>query len=121
MDFPDLPIILAHAGGCWYSEAVAICSNATNVYLDVSVWQSRLLRPLKFYRALQTLLDSVSWQRVLFGSDYPFLKLLVNQERWVKAFTEIPDSVKEQGIKFKDEEITGIMGGNAIKILGLTE
>ena len=121
MDFPDLPIILAHTGGCWYSEAVAICSNATNVYLDVSVWQSRLLRPLKFYRALQTLLDSVSWQRVLFGSDYPFLKLLVNQERWVKAFTEIPDSVEEQGIKFKDEEITGIMGGNAAKLLGLTE
>ena len=121
MDFPDLPIILAHAGGCWYSEAVAICSNATNVYLDVSVWQSRLLRPLKFYRALRTLLDSVSWQRVLFGSDYPFLKLLVNQEKWVKAFTEIPDSVKEQGIKFKDEEITGIMGGNAARILGLTE
>jgi predicted TIM-barrel fold metal-dependent hydrolase len=121
MDFPDLPIILAHAGGCWYSEAVAICNSTTNVYLDVSVWQSRLLRPLEFYRALRTLLDAVSWQRVLFGSDYPFLKLLVNQERWVKAFTEIPDSVKEQGIKFKDEEITGIMGGNTAKLLGLTE
>jgi hypothetical protein len=121
MDFPDLPIILAHAGGCWYSEAVAICNSTTNVYLDVSVWQSRLLHPLEFYRALRTLLDSVSWQRVLFGSDYPFLKLLVNQEKWVKAFTEIPDSVKEQGIKFRDEEIEGIMGGNAAKILGLTE
>jgi len=121
MDFPDLPIILAHAGGCWYSEAVAICNSTTNVYLDVSVWQSRLFRPLAFYRALRTLLDSVSWQRVLFGSDYPFLKLLVNQERWVKAFTEIPDPVKEQGIKFKDAEIEGITGGNAAKILGLTD
>jgi len=121
MDFPDLPIILAHTGGCWYSEAVAICSNATNVYLDLSVWQPRLLRPLEFYRALRTLLDSVPWQRVLFGSDYPYLKLLINQERWVKAFTEIPDSVKEQGIEFKDEEIAGIMGGNAAKILGLAE
>jgi len=121
MDFPDLPIILAHTGGCWYSEAVAICSNATNVYLDVSVWQSRLLPPLEFYRALRTLLDSVPWQRVLFGSDYPFLKLLVNQERWVKAFTEIPDSVKEQGIEFTDEEIAGIMGGNAARLLGLAE
>jgi len=121
MDFPDLSIILAHTGGCWYSEAVAICNNATNVYLDLSVWQPRLLRPLEFYRALRTLLDSVSWQRVLFGSDYPFLKLLINQERWVKAFTEIPDSVKERGIEFKDEEIAGIMGGNAAKILGLTE
>ncbi len=121
MDFPDLPIILAHTGGCWYSEAVAICNNTTNVYLDLSVWQPRLLRPLAFYRALRTLLDSVPWQRVLFGSDYPFLKLLINQERWVKAFTEIPDSVKEQGIQFRDEEIAGIIGGNAARLLGLVE
>jgi len=121
MDFPDLPIILAHTGGCWYREAVAICNNSTNIYLDLSVWQPRLLRPLEFYRALRSLLDSISWQRVLFGSDYPFLKLLVNQERWVKAFTEIPDSVKERGIQFKDEEIEGIMGGNAARLLGLTE
>jgi len=120
IDFPDLPIILAHTGGCWYPEAVAICNNTTNVYLDLSVWQPRLLRPLAFYRALRTLLDSVSWQRVLFGSDYPFLKLLINQERWVKAFTEIPDFVKERGIEFKDEEIKGIMGGNAARLLGLT-
>jgi len=121
VDFPDLPIILAHTGGCWYQEAVAICSNTTNVYLDLSVWQPRLLRPLGFYRALRTLLDSVPWQRVLFGSDYPFLKLLINQERWVKAFTEIPSSVRERGIQFKDEEIEGIMGGNAARLLGLTE
>jgi len=58
---------------------------------------------------------------VLFGSDYPFLKLLINQDRWVKAFTEIPDSIKEQGIEFKPEEIAGIMGGNAAKLLGLAE
>jgi predicted TIM-barrel fold metal-dependent hydrolase len=121
MDFPDLPIILAHTGGCWYPEAVAICNSSTNVYLDVSLWQSRLLHPLEFYRALRKLLDSVSWQRVLFGSDYPFIKLLVSQERWVKAFTEIPNFVREHGIEFKDEEIKGIMGGNAARILGLRE
>jgi predicted TIM-barrel fold metal-dependent hydrolase len=121
MDFPDLPIILAHTGGCWYPEAVAICNNSTNVYLDLSVWQPRLLRSLAFYRALRTLLDSVPWQRVLFGSDYPFLKLLISQQRWVKAFTEIPDSVKQQGIQFRDEEIAALMGGNAARLLGLTE
>ena len=121
IDFPDLPIILAHTGGCWYTEAVAICNNTANVYLDLSVWQPRLFRPLEFYRALRRLLDSVSWQRVLFGSDYPFLKLVVNQERWVKAFTEIPASVNERGIQFKEEEIAGMIGGNAARILGLTE
>jgi predicted TIM-barrel fold metal-dependent hydrolase len=121
MDFPDLSIILAHTGGCWHQEAVAICSSSTNVYLDISLWQSRLLHPLEFYRALRALLDSVSWQRVLFGSDYPFLKLMVSQERWVKAFTEIPDFITESGIEFKDEEIKGIMGCNAARILGLEE
>ncbi len=118
VDFPDLTIILAHAGGCWHSEAAAICNNSTNVYLDLSLWQRRLLRPREFYQALRTLLDSVPWQRVLFGSDYPFLKLLVNQEQWVKAFTQIPKSVKELGIEFTDQEIAGIMGGNAARILG---
>ena len=58
---------------------------------------------------------------MLFGSDYSFLKLLVKQEEWVKAFTEIPDSVKEQGMQFKDEEIAAIMGGNAARLLGLVE
>jgi predicted TIM-barrel fold metal-dependent hydrolase len=57
----------------------------------------------------------------LFGSDYPFLKLLINQQRWVNAFNEIPDSVRERGIQFRDEEIAGIMGDNAARLLGLTE
>jgi len=121
MDFPDLSIILAHTGGCWYSEAVAVCNNTANIYLDLSLWQPRFLCPLEFYRALRMLLNSAPWQKVLFGSDYPFLKLLINQERWVKAFTEIPDSIKEQGIEFKNEEIEGIMGGNAARVLGLTK
>ena len=121
IDFPDLPIILAHTGGCWYSEAVAVCNTTANVYLDLSGWQPRLRHPLALYESLRTLLDSVSWQRVLFGSDYPFLKLLINQQTWVRAFTDIPDSVREQGIEFKDEEIGGIMGNNASRLLGLTE
>lgn len=121
VDFPDIPIILGHAGGCWQNEAMAICTNHTNVYLDLALWQTKLLRPLEFYRALRTMLNSVSWQRVLFGSDFPMLKLLVSQERWVKAFTEIPESVREQGIEFTKDEIDGILGGNATNILKLSK
>ena len=71
--------------------------------------------------ALRSLQELVSTSQIVFGSDYPFLKLLVNQEQWVKAFTEIPDSVKERGIEFKGEEIAAIMGGNAARLLGLAE
>ena len=119
MDFPEIPMVFAHAGGCWQNEAVAICSNCTNVYLDVSLWQAKFLHPLEFYRNLRSLLNSVSWQRVLFGSDSPVLRLMVSQEKWVKAFTEIPESVKGEGIEFPKEAIDAIMGGNAAKLLKL--
>ncbi len=121
MDFPEITMIFAHAGGCWVNEAVAICANTTNVYLDFSLWQSKLLHPMNFYRALESVLHSVSWQRVLFGSDSPILRRVVSQEKWVKAFTEIPEPVKAAGIDFPKEVIDALMGGNAARILKLSE
>ena len=76
---------------------------------------------MEFYKELSSLLNSVSWQRVLFGSDFPMLKLLVNQEKWVKAFSEIPDSIKEEGIEFNKDIIDAILGGNASSLLKLSE
>jgi len=119
MDFPEIPMVFAHAGLSWQNEAAAICSNATNVYLDVSLWQPKFLRPLDFYKELRGLLNRVSWQRVMFGSDFPALKGLVPQDKWVKAFTEIPESVRAAGIEFPKEVMDALLGGNAAKLLKL--
>lgn len=119
MDFPEVPMVFAHAGLSWQNEAAAICCNTTNVYLDVSLWQPKLLHPLDFYKELRSLLNRVPSQRLMFGSDFPAIKGLVSQEKWIKAFTEIPESVRAAGIEFPKETIEAILGGNAARLLKL--
>lgn len=44
VDFPDLKIIMAHAGYCWWPEAATIASLHRNVYLDLAQWQPTMVR-----------------------------------------------------------------------------
>jgi hypothetical protein len=46
-------------------------------------------------------------------------QLDLSQEKWIKAFTEIPESVKAAGIEFPKEVIEALLGGNAAKLLKL--
>lgn len=124
-DFPELKLIVAHAGSAWFEEAIGVANNKLNMYLDVSWWQPRLLQnPIEeFYKPLRRLTDAVGSQKVLFGSDWPGFRLLrrLPHKAWVKAFTEIPPEVAKAGINFKEEEIENIMGRNAARLLKLTE
>jgi len=119
LDFPDLTFIMAHAGGtAWWAEAVSMAANNTSIYFYLAGWRPGILNPLDFYSTLRKMV-SAARSRILLGSDWPSIKLLVSQAKWVKAFTEIPESVKEHGIEFKEEEIEGILGGNAARLLKL--
>jgi predicted TIM-barrel fold metal-dependent hydrolase len=67
VDFPQLPILLAHSGrGIWYSAASMLASLHENVYLEISGLPPRNL-PRYF----------PEWQRLggkmVFGSDFPGL------------------------------------------------
>jgi predicted TIM-barrel fold metal-dependent hydrolase len=119
-DFPDLTIILAHAGlSAWWQEAAGIASVAPNVYLDISGWQAMArLRPLEFYTILRSLISTVGARRILWGSDYPALRLLLSESAWVKAITDPPEIARQHGITFVPEEVSAIMGDNAARLLG---
>lgn len=120
-DFPDLKIILAHAGlSAWWQEAAGVASVAPNVYLDISGWQALArLRPLEFYTTLRSLISTVGARRILWGSDYPALRLLLSETAWVKAITDPPETAHQHGITFTDEEGSAIMGDNAARLLKL--
>jgi predicted TIM-barrel fold metal-dependent hydrolase len=118
-DFPDLKIILAHAGFCWWPEALNIASTKPNVFLDLAGWQPKTQRhPVEeFYRPLRIMIDTIGPGRILFGSDWPALRLFKGgQGNWIKSFKEPPLSVQEAGITFSEEEIDAILGNNAAKI-----
>ncbi len=40
VDFPDMPIILAHPSFPWQDEAISVCLHKPQVYIDLSGWLS---------------------------------------------------------------------------------
>ena len=124
VNFPNLKIIIAHAGYCWWEEAAWIASYKPNVYLDLANWQPKIARrPVEeFYSTLRSMLNIIGTPKIMFGSDWPALRAIpkLNNAVWVKAIKETPDSVKAAGIDFTDQEKDAILGGNAAKVLGLT-
>ena len=120
-DFPDLSIILAHAGlSAWWQEAAGVASVAPNVHLDISGWQPMAkLRPIEFYSTLRSLIDTVGAKRIMWGSDYPALRLLMPEADWAKAISEPSEAAKEKGISFSEDEVKAIMGDNAARLLNL--
>jgi predicted TIM-barrel fold metal-dependent hydrolase len=83
VDFPDLSILLAHAGrGVWYEQAALMAGLHKNVYLEISGLPPRNL-PAYFPR-LERLAD-----KIVFGSDWPGLpSLAANVEAVREVFDE---------------------------------
>jgi predicted TIM-barrel fold metal-dependent hydrolase len=102
VDFPDLPIIMAHPSFPWQDEAISVCLHKAQVYIDLSGWSPKYFSPTLIQYA-NTLLKT----KVLFGSDYP----LLTPDRWMADFEKI-------GIK--DEVRPLILKENAMRLFGLS-
>lgn len=67
--FPQVKIIAAHLGHPYEPECVAIIRKHPNVYADVSALH---YRPYQLYNSLILVQEYGVWNKLLFGSDYPF-------------------------------------------------
>ena len=102
VDFPDMPIILAHPSFPWQEEAISICMHKPQVYIDLSGWSPKYFSPTLVQYA-----NTVLRTKVLFGSDYPW----ITPDRWLADFAQI-------GIR---EEVRPlILKENAARLLGLS-
>ena len=101
VDFPDMPIILAHPSFPWQEEALAVAQHKPNVYIDLSGWSPKYFPPILVQYANSLLKD-----KVLFGSDYP----VITPDRWLKDFDTL---------QIKPEVKPLILKQNAAKLLGL--
>ncbi len=68
-DFPDVKIICAHLGHPYEGECVAVIRKHPNVYADIS---ALFYRPFQLYQSLMLVQEYGVWEKVLFGTDYPF-------------------------------------------------
>ncbi|HTC34640.1 MAG TPA: amidohydrolase family protein [Bryobacteraceae bacterium] len=80
VDFPDMPIIMAHPSFPWQDEAISVCLHKPQVYIDLSGWSPKYFSPILIQYA-NTLLK----KKMLFGSDYP----LITPDRWMTDFAAI--------------------------------
>jgi predicted TIM-barrel fold metal-dependent hydrolase len=118
-DFPDLTIVLAHAGMAWWQEAAEIAWHHPNVYLDIAYWQAKQLRDVDmFVRELRSLINIAGAERVFFGTDWPALRKVrrVAHATWVEFLKGLPDN-PVGGVIFTRKEIDLLMGGAAAKVL----
>ncbi len=101
VDFPDMPIIMAHPSFPWQDEAISVCLHKPTVYIDLSGWSPKYFSPTLVQYA-----NSLLKHKVLFGSDYPWIA----PDRWLKDFETIP---------IKDEVRPLILKENAARLFGL--
>jgi uncharacterized protein len=101
VDFPDMPIIMAHPSFPWQEEALAVATHKPQVYIDLSGWSPKYFQPILVQYA-NTLLK----HKMLFGTDFPML----TPERW-------RSDLEKSGIR--DAVKPGIYKDNAARLLGL--
>lgn len=102
VDFPDMPIIMAHPSFPWQDEALSICLHKRQVYIDLSGWSPKYFPP-NLIQYANTLLKN----KMLFGSDYP----LITPDRWMADFAKIA---------IKDDVRPLILKENAMRLFGFT-
>jgi predicted TIM-barrel fold metal-dependent hydrolase len=88
-EFPELQIVMAHPAWPWQDEQLAVALHKPNTWIDLSGWSPRRFAP-ELVREIKGRLQD----RVLFGTDYPFLR----HEQWLGAFAElgVSDDVTEK-------------------------
>lgn len=67
--FPEVRMILAHLGHPYEGETVAVIRKHPNLYADIS---ALYYRPFQLYQSLMLVQEYGIWNKVLFGTDYPF-------------------------------------------------
>jgi predicted TIM-barrel fold metal-dependent hydrolase len=102
VDFPDMPIIMAHPSFPWQDEAISVCLHKPQVYIDLSGWSPKYFSPVLIQYA-NTLLK----KKMLFGSDYP----LITPDRWLADFA---------AIAIRDEVRPLILKENAARLFALS-
>ncbi len=118
-EFPDLILIAAHMSHAWWQDLLAIASVKTNIFVDISGWELEVMTHHDdFCKILKRFVDELGYERILFGTDGPGFRQICPPRDYVQLIRELPEKSPE-GIKFTEEEISAILGGNAQRILNL--
>ena len=108
---------MAHVGHCWWEEALTLAGTKWNLCVDISGWQRVCSsHPGKFYEMLRLALDEIGPWRVMYGTDNPYLNLMLPSKEWIAG---VQAAVESKRFSFSQEEIDIIMGAAAARLFNI--
>lgn len=111
--FPDVPIIMAHLGHPYEGEAIVVARKHPHVYVDVSALH---YRPFQLYQSLMLVQEYGIWDKVLFGTDYPFTTV----EASLKGIRGLNQMVEGSQLpRLSETEIEAMIYRDSLQLLGL--
>jgi predicted TIM-barrel fold metal-dependent hydrolase len=111
--FPEVVIVMAHLGHPYEPECVVTIRKHPNVYADVSALH---YRPFQLYHSLMLVQEYGVWDKVLFGTDYPFTT--VNQS--VEGLRALNGMLAGTALPRLDEAaVEAMIHRDALAVLGL--
>jgi len=111
--FPDVRIIMAHLGHPYEGECVVTIRKHPNVYADCSALH---YRPFQLYQSLMLVQEYGVWDKVLFGSDYPFTTV----DASVEGMRKLNEMVAGTGLPRLDRDrMEAMFERDTLEILGI--
>jgi predicted TIM-barrel fold metal-dependent hydrolase len=100
-DFPQLQIVMAHPAWPWQDEQLAVAQHKPNTWIDLSGWSPRRFSPDLVRNIKGALAD-----RVLFGTDYPFIR----HDQWLDAWAtlDVPDEITKRVLLENAQRLLGL-------------
>lgn len=111
---PEIRFVLAHLSHPYEGECVVTIRKHPNVYADIS---ALYYRPWQLYNSLMLVQEYGVWDKVLFGTDYPFTT--VNET--IDGLRKLNDMVQGTPMpKLNEQEIENLIYRDGFEILGLS-
>lgn len=111
--YPEIRFVLAHLSHPYEGECVATIRKHPNVYADISALH---YRPWQLYNSLMLVQEYGVWNKLLFGSDYPFTT--VNDS--VDGLRNLNSQLEGTALpRLNEEEIEKLIFRDGFEILGI--
>jgi uncharacterized protein len=112
--YPQVKIIMAHLGHPYEAECIVVARKHPNVYADVSALH---YRPFQLYHSLMLVQEYGVWNKLLFGTDYPFTTVNAS----IDGLRKLNAMVEGTSLPRLDAgQIEALIGRDALAILGLS-
>lgn len=111
--FPEVRIIMAHLSHPYEGECAVVIRKHANVYADISALH---YRPFQLYHSLMLVQEYGVWNKVLFGTDYPF----TTADASIAGIRGLNRMVEGTNLpRLNEDQIEAMIHRDSLRILGL--